>query len=73
MFGCLGVLGVVFGCSSVLGVHVFSVFLCVGVFVFSCSGRCSSVKGSGLMTFWKVTRVTREGAQKWPWGKTGHL
>ena len=71
VFGCLGVC--VFGC---LGVQVFGcsgvqVCRCAGVQVFKCLGltvqvfkaNCSGV--SGLMTFWKVTKVTKA-AQKWP-------
>ena len=48
----------VFRCLSVWGFG-FWVCVCVcvlGVLVFN----------KGLMTFWKVKRVTREGAQKWP-------
>ena len=65
----------VFGVSGCLGVWVSG---CLGVWVSGCLGvvwfRCLGVfrvfrlgvQDSGIMTFWKVKRETREEAQKWP-------
>ena len=59
-FGCLGVQ--VFG-VQMFGVQMFGV-QGSGVQVFRCSGVLVFGVLVGLMTFWKVKRVTREGAPK---------
>ncbi len=57
-FGCLGIQ--VFRCSGVQGVQgVLGVLGCLG-----CFRGVQGVKGLGLMTFWKVKKVTREGGPK---------
>ena len=58
------------GTNKTVCVHKNMTSARLGVQAFRCSSlqvlRWSGFRCSGLLTFWKVKRVTREGAQKWP-------